>query len=137
MFSHYRNIHLGDQVIDCLLTSMAAVQAEDVRVSFLSLDDLNGHNQEWLGSTTRNRQAVATFDFATISSCDQLVVGPTQARGGTVDFLMTDVLDLVRVAVVASMGNLDHSSVSAVISIVRMFETGVLEVKFSLKHLVK
>ena len=41
----------------------------------------------------------------------------THARGGTLDLLMTDVPDLVRVAVVASIGNSDHSSLSAVISI--------------------
>ena len=45
-----------------------------------------------------------------------MVVGPTHARGGTLDLLMTDVPDLVRVSVVASIGNADHSSPSAVIS---------------------
>ena len=44
--------------------------------------DLNGHHQEWLGSTTMNRHGVAAFDFATVSGCDQLVVGTTHARGG-------------------------------------------------------
>ena len=43
------------------------------------------------------------------SGCDQLVVGPTHARGGTLDLLMTDVPDLVWVAVVAPIGNSDHS----------------------------
>ena len=44
------------------------------------------------------------------------VVGPTHARGGTLDILMTEVPDLVRVAVVAPIVNSDHSSLSAVIS---------------------
>ena len=44
---------------------MAAVQAEDVRASFLFVCDLNGHHQEWLGSTTTNSHGVAAFDFAT------------------------------------------------------------------------
>ena len=95
---------------------MAAVQAEDVRASFLFVGDLNGHHQEWLGSTTTNRHGVAAFDIATVSGCDQLVVGPTHARGGTLDLLMTDVPDLVRVAIVAPIGNSYHSSLSAVIS---------------------
>ena len=56
--------------------------------------DLNIH-QECLGSTTTNRHVVAAFDFATVSDCDQLVVGPTHAGGGTLDLLMTDVPDLV------------------------------------------
>ena len=73
---------------------MAAAQAEDVRASFLFVDDLNGHHQEWLGSTTTNSH-VAAFDFATVSGCDQLVVGPTHARGGILDLLMTDVPDLI------------------------------------------
>ena len=45
-----------------------------------------------------------------------MVVGPTHASGGTLDLLMTVVPDLVRVAVVAPIGNSDHSSLSAVIS---------------------
>ena len=95
---------------------MAAVQAEDVRASFLFVGDLNGHHQEWLGSRTTNSHGVAAFDFATVSGCDQLVVGPTPARGGTLDLLRTDVPDLVRVAVVAPIGNSDQSFLSAVIS---------------------
>ena len=56
---------------------MAAVQAEDVRASFLFAGDLNGYHQEWLGSATTNRHGVAAFDSATVSVCDQLVVGLT------------------------------------------------------------
>ena len=69
-----------------------------------------------MGSTTTYSHGVAAFDFASVSGCDQLVVGPTHARGGILDLLMTDVPDLVRVAVVAPIGNLDHSSLLAVIS---------------------
>ena len=99
----------------CLIASISAVQAEDVRASFQFVGDLNGHHQEWLGSTTTNRHGVASFDFSTVSGCDQLVVGPTHAFGGTLD-LMTDVPDLVRVAVVAPILNSDYSTLSAVIS---------------------
>ena len=67
-----------------------------------------------MGSTTANSHGVAAFDFAKVSGCDQLVVGPTHSRGGTLD-LLTDVPDLVQVAVVAPIGNSDHSSLSAVI----------------------
>ena len=100
VFSLYRNPDPNDRIFDCLLTSMAAVQAEDVRASFLFVGDLNGHHREWLGSTTTNRHGVAAFDFATVPGCDQLVVGPTHALGGTLDLLVTDVPDLVRVAIV-------------------------------------
>ena len=85
-----------------------------------------------MGSTTTNRHGVAAFDSATVSGCDQLVVGPTHARGGTLDLLMTDVPDLVRVSVVAPIGNSDHPSLSAVISMARLFRTCVLVGMFSL-----
>ena len=51
-----------------------------------------------------------------VSGCDQLVVDPTHDRGATLDLLLTDVPDLIRVAVVAPIGNSDHSSLSSVIS---------------------
>ena len=72
-----------------------------------------------MGSTTTKSHGVAAFDFGTVSGCDQLVVGPTHACGGTLDLLMTDALDLVWVADVAPIGNSDHSSLSAVILMAR------------------
>ena len=80
---------------------MAAVQAKDMHTFFLFVSDLNGNHQAWLGSTTTNRHGVAAIDFATVSGCDQLVVGPTHACGGTIYLLMADVPDLVWVAIVA------------------------------------
>ena len=136
MCSLYRNPDLDDRILDCLLASMAAVQAEDVRASFLFVGDLNGHHQEWLGSTTTNRHGVEAFDFATVSGCDQLVVGPTYARGGTLDLLMTDVPDLVRVAAVAPIGNSNHSSLSAVISMAQAVPNLCVTRKVFLKHQV-
>ena len=64
VFSLYRNPDLDDRIFDCLLTSVSAVQAEDVCASFLFVGDLNGHHQEMdlLGSTTTNRHGVAAFD---------------------------------------------------------------------------
>ena len=101
VYSLYRNPDLDDRIFYCLLASMAAVQAEDLGASFLFVGDFNGLHQEWLGSTAMNRHGVAAFDFATVFGCDQLVVGLTHARGGTLDPLMTDVPDFVRVAAVA------------------------------------
>ena len=46
VYSLYRNPDLGDQNFYCLLASMAAVQAEDVRASFMFVGDLTGHHQE-------------------------------------------------------------------------------------------
>ena len=63
VFSLYLNPDQDDQILDCLLTSMAAVQTEDISASFLFVGDLNEHHQEWLGSTTTNRHGDAAFDF--------------------------------------------------------------------------
>ena len=67
MFSLSHNPDLDDRIFDCLPASMAVVQAEDVRASFLFVGDLNDHHREWLGSTPTNRHGVATFDFAAVS----------------------------------------------------------------------
>ena len=87
-----------------------------------------------MGSTTTNRHGVAAFDFGTVSGCDQLVVGPTHARGGTFDLLMTDVPDLVRVAVVAPIGNSNYSSLSAVISIAQAVPNLYVSRRAFMKH---
>ena len=129
-----RNPDLDDRIFYCLLASTA--EDEDVRASFLYVGDLNGHHQEWLGSTITNRHGVAAFDFSTVSGCDQLVVGPTHARGGTLDLLMTYVPDLVRVAVVAPIGTSDHSSLSAVISMAQVVPNLCVSRKVFLNHQV-
>ena len=67
VYSLYRNPDQDDRIFDCLLASMAAMQAEDDRAFFLLVGDLNGHHQDWLDSTTTNRHGVAGFDIATVS----------------------------------------------------------------------
>ena len=91
------------------------MQAEDVHACFLFVSDLNGHHRDWLASTTTNHHGVPAFDFATMSGCDSIFVGLTHARGETLDLQMTNVPDLVRVAVLTPIGNSNHSSLSAVI----------------------
>ena len=76
------------------------------------MGDLNGHHQEWFRFTT----------------------GPTHARGGTLDLLMTDVPDLVLVAVVAPIGNSDHSSLLAAISMAQGVPNLCVSRKVFLKH---
>ena len=98
------------------------------------MGDLNGHHQEWLGSTTTNRHGVAALDFAAVSDCDQLVIDPTHARGGTLDVLMTDVLDLVRVAVVAPLHRSDRSSLSIAISMAQAIPNVSVSMRVLLKH---
>ena len=107
-----------------------------MRASFLFVGDLNGHHQEWLGSATTNSHGVADFDFATVSGCDQLVAGSTHARGGILDLVMADIPNLIRVAVVAPIGNSDHSSLSAVISTTQAVPNLCVSRKVFLKHQV-
>ena len=77
-----------------------------------------------------------SLDFATVSGCDQLLVGPTHALGGTLYLLMTDVPDLVRVAVIDPIGNSDHYSISVVISMAQAVPNLCVSRKVFLKHQV-
>ena len=58
------------------------------------------------------------------------------ARVGTLDLLMTDVPDLVWVSVVAPIGNSDHSSPSAVISMAQAVPNLCVSRKVFLEHRV-
>ena len=71
-----------------------------------------------------------------VSGWDQLVVCTTYALDGTLDVLMTDVLDLVRVAVVSPIANSDHSSLSAVILMGQVVPNLCASRKVFLKHQV-
>ena len=65
-----------------------------------------------------------------------MVLGKTHARGGTLDLQMTDVPDLVCIAVVAPIGNSDHSSLSTDISMAQAFPNLCVSKKVFLKHQV-
>ena len=55
-----------------------------------------------------------------MSGCDQFIVHKIHGRGGTHNLLITEVYGLVLVAVVSTIGNSDHSSLSAVISMAQV-----------------
>ena len=76
-----------------------------------------------MGSTTTNRHGDAAFDFVTVSGCDQLFVAQP-----------TEVSDLLSVAVVAPIGNSDHSYLSTVISMAQAVLNMCVSIKVSLKH---
>ena len=62
--SLYRNPELDHRFFD---RSMGAVrQVEDVRTSFLTIVDFNGHHREGLGYTSTNCHGVVAFDFGTV-----------------------------------------------------------------------
>ena len=64
------------------------------------------------------------------------MIGPTHARGGTLDLMMTDVPDLLRVAVVAPLGRCDHSSLSIAISMAQAIPNLCVSKRVLLKHQV-
>ena len=86
--------------------------------------DLNSLHQEWLASMTMNRHGVASFDFATVSGCNQLVVSPTQACSETLDLLTTDVPDLVWVAIVVPIAVVDNLWVATPNGVAKIFQGG-------------
>ena len=62
------------------------------------------------------------------------MIGPTHARRGTLDLLMTDVPHLVRVAVVAPLGRSDHSTLSIAISMAQAIPNLCVSRRVLLKH---
>ena len=52
----------------------------------------------------------AAYDFASSAACCQLVDGPTHIAGGTLDLVLTDIPDLVKVVVGSPVGTSDHSA---------------------------
>ena len=64
------------------------------------------------------------------------MIGRIHARGGTLDLLMTDVLDLIWVAVVEPLGSLDHSSLSIAVSMAQAIPNLCVGRRVVLKHRV-
>ena len=112
LFNLYRSPSGDDRIYDCMLNSMASIQSIDRKAAFIFVGDMNGHHRDWLGSARTDSHGTAALDFSTVSSCEQLVTGPTHQAGGTLSLVMTDVPDLVRVSVVAPLGRSDHSTLS-------------------------
>ena len=87
VYSLYRNPDLDDRIFDCLLASMPAVQAEDVRASFLFVGDLNGHHQEWLGSTTLSASCTVQMRATNRVSSRRIFYAATQGSSCMITFL--------------------------------------------------
>ena len=50
--SIYSNLDLDDSIFDCLLMTMATIQENDVKASFVFIGDFNVHHREWLNSVS-------------------------------------------------------------------------------------
>ena len=46
LFSVSRNPDADDGIFDCLLVSMAAIQENDIKASFVFIGDFNAHHKE-------------------------------------------------------------------------------------------
>ena len=106
----YRNPGADDSLLDCLLTAMSEVQQTDRKSSFVFFGDFNAHDREWQGSVSQTDAHGRVFlDFATSSSCQQLVAGPTHSAGNPLDLVLTDVPGVVSVVISPSVGRSDHA----------------------------
>ena len=134
LFAVYRNPDADDQIFDCLLNSMAAIQENDRKAVFLFVGDFNAHHTEWLYSVSptdcHGRRAL---DFATESGCEQLIRRPTHRSGNSLDLIFTDVPGVVSGNVGVPIGTSDHTFVSATIKT----EQIVPDISFSRKVYLK
>ena len=111
VFAVYRNPDADDSQLDCLLTAMSEVQQTDRKSSFVFVGDFNAHHREWHGSVSQtDAHCRALLDFATSSSCQQLVAGPTNSAANPLYLVLTDVPGVVSVVVLPPVGRSDHSS---------------------------
>ena len=76
-----------------------------------------------------NHLGNATFDFANLSGCTQLIKDPTHNLGNCLDLLLNDVPGVVDPLVDSPLGNSDYSSIS--FSVKMCFK--ILDITFSCK----
>ena len=76
----------------------------DRKASILFVGDVNAHNEERLGSSTTNLHCRAARDFASPSSCVQLVPEPTHIDRGVLDFVLTNAPDVLGVRIFSPVG---------------------------------
>ena len=107
VFGLYLNPDLDDRIFDCLQASMAAMLREDISASFLFVGDLNGHHQE---CCVLPPQTVMELQLLTSQPSPVVISWSLPQPMRMVEHLtwVTDVLDLVQVAVVAPKGNSDY-----------------------------
>ena len=134
LFSVYRNPDADDGIFDCLLMSMAAIQENDRKASFVFIGDFNAHHKEWLNSISQTDcHGLRTLDFSSESGCDQIVHNPTHRSGNCLGLIFTDTPGVVAGNVGSPVGTSDLSYVSAIIKA----EHAVPDTSFSRKIYLK
>ena len=116
LFSVYRNPDADDGIFDCLLVSMAAIQENDRKASFVFIGDFNAHHKEWLNSVSNTDcHGLRALDFSSESGCDQIIHNSTHRSGNCLDLIFTDTPGVVAGNVGSPIGTSDHCYVSAII----------------------
>ena len=114
--SIYRNPDLDDAIFDCLLTTMAKIQGDDRKASFVFIGDFNAHHREWLNSVSpTDCHGVRALDFATESGCEQIINEATHNSGNCLDLVFTDSPGVITKTVGSPVGTSDHATLSLVI----------------------
>ena len=134
LVSVYRNPDADDGIFDCLLVSMAAIQENDRKASFVFIGDFNAHHKEWLNSISQTDcHGSKALDFSSESGCDQIIHSPTHRSGNCLDLIFTDTPGVVAGNVGSPVGTSDHCYVSAIIKT----EHAVPDISFSRKIYLK
>ena len=134
LFSVYWNPDAGDGIFDWLLVSMAAIQENDRKASFVFIEDFNAHHKEWLNSISQTDCLdLRALDFSSESGCDQIIHNPTHRSSNCLDLIFTDTPGVVAGNVGSPVGTSDHCYKSATIKT----EHAVPDISFSRKIYLK
>ena len=116
LFSVYWNPDIDDEIFNYLSVSMAAIQENDKKASFVFIKDFNTHHKEWLNSISQTDcHSIRALDFSSESGCDQIIHNPTHRSGNCLDLIFTDTFGVVAGNVGSPIGTSDHCYVSAII----------------------
>ena len=130
LFSVYRNPDADDGIFECLLVSMAAIQENDRKASFVFIGDFNAHHKEWLNSVSNtDSHGLRALDFPSESGCDQIIHNSNHRSGNCLDLIFTDTSGVVAGNVGGPIGTSDHCYISAIIKT----EHAVPDISFSRK----
>ena len=107
--SIYCNPDWDDSIFDCLLMTMAIIQENDAKVSFVFIGDFNVHHGEWLNSVSPTGGCgLRAIDFSSESGCEQIIHKPTCRSVNCLDLLFTVSLGVVAASVEIPIGTSDH-----------------------------
>ena len=87
---------------------MARVQSVNDKAVFVFAGDANAHHSEWLVVSPTDQHERDALDLCNLSGFQQFVHCLPHIAGNRLDFVMTDVPDIVDVLVGTPLGTSDH-----------------------------